>query len=276
MCAELPTLPPVTVAPEPPEPPTPPPVQARDRVAALDLQMCHLRTRRIEQLLAAGVPLAEIEGARTTATGSYAMRPPKPTPKPAPVQAWAILNGQAPTPEERQSAERWMTQRLPRAADDHARAVLAGTATSAGTVRALAPRPKPGCYIDKGATPRDGENDGPLRSQTGADEAARVLDRALDDIAQATPLPAERWWHLAPDPQQWRLEQWAEQADAVVQRMMTAALCYEIVKLRTWRREDAERRAKATARAEEAKQRREAMRRDSPPRRRRNEGVEGF
>ena len=235
------------------------------QIARLDARETRIAAKR--EATAELVDLARererIKAARTRIEGQAT------TPRPA-IAAWEDVDGRAPTPEEEETARRWMRERtrpgrltLAEAADAHVRDALAGTAkTDAAT--AIGPSAIAGAHVADPSRPADSANRGAMRSRDGARAAARVLEKAIADIAAMRPPMLARL-----DPAAWRLKQWRERAARSIARMVLAALSHEIAALRQSREARARREAERKRKRDRARERVEQSRERRPRRGRR-------
>ena len=194
--------------------------------------------------------------------------------RPPPLIVYADTHGLAPTTEELQAARKWLTRTvgpsqhgtsIPTVAHSIARQRLTGDVslpefhpekyaerpTLPKAISQLAACAAPGYHDDRFGDIPDRWNTGACRTRTGAEQAAKVLDRAIDDIAR-------KHFDGHTDPRDYKprgfpgrpldeakeaaVDAWQSIRETIIERMVSAAERLEADEIRRRRLEEKERR----------------------------------
>ena len=186
------------------------------------------------------------------------------------VQAHTDTHGRAATQEEIRRAGEWLNRRvqpgqhgtsLPVVADSVARQRLTGEPALSKyhpdrysqrpplptAIQKLAPNAAPGYHRDRAGPIPDEWNTGACRTRDGAEQAAKVLEQVIDDIARqhfdghTDPRDYKPGW-LKPSIERAKnaaMQAWQEIRDSVIKRMVTAAAGPEAIEIRRRQRQEA-------------------------------------
>ena len=179
------------------------------------------------------------------------------------VQAHAATHGVAPGQDELSQAREWLTRRkkggqhgtsIPAVADSVARQRLTGNPVLSEfhperyserpslptAISELAPRAAPGFHGDRFGPIPDAWNTGACRTRNGAEQAANVLERAIDDIARqhfdgrTDPRDYEPGW-FKPSVEKAKeaaIQAWQALRETTIDRMVTVAAGPEAIEIR--------------------------------------------
>ena len=185
------------------------------------------------------------------------------------VHAHAVTHGVAPAQDELSQAREWLTDRknpgqhgisIPDVADSIARQRLTGNPVLSEfhphryskrpplptAISELAPQAAPGFPGNRFGPIPDGWNTGACRTRDGAEQAAKELEREIDDIARqhfdghTDPRDYKPSW-LKPSVEKAKnaaMQAWQAIRDTVIDRMVTAAAGPEAIEIRRRRRQE--------------------------------------
>ena len=185
------------------------------------------------------------------------------------VQAHPATHGVAPAQNELSQAREWLTRRkkpgshgtsIPAIADSVARQRLTGNPVLSEfhperyskrpplptAISELAPQAAPSFHGDRFGPIPDGWNTGACRTRDGAEQAAKVLQQAIDDIARqhfdghTDPRDYEPGWFKpsVESAKKAAMQAWQAIRETAIDRMVTAAADPEAIEIRRRRRQE--------------------------------------